>query len=308
MTNEELVEKIQNGIDIQENMGLLYEQNKKFIFQIVKPYSKIIEIEDLMQEAYFGLHNAALRFDLKSEYKFLTYARYAILGKVNIYCKNIGKMKRLPSHLLERISKYHKFIVDYEKINNEKPNDDEIIQYLQIDKKQYRNLKKYIVEDNINSLNAPIGEDSTLENVIADEHIIEEEICDNILHEQLKKELWDEVDKLPNRTSRIIKSRYAKNLKLEDCASKENITRERIRQLEHNGLKVLRQNENVKKIANEYFYNTSLGYKGNLASFKNNNASVVEMMVIKKIEKEKDMLKRIEQMEEKRKKLLASLV
>lgn len=308
MTNEELVEKIQNGIDVQENMGILYEQNKPIIFKIVKPYSKIIDIEDLMQEAYFGLHNAALKFDLKSEYKFLTYARYAILGKINIYCKNNGKIKRLPAHLLEQISKYYKFIKDYENNNDEKPSDDEVIQYLQINKKQLKNLKRYIVEDNVNSLNEPIGEDYTLENTIADKHIIEEEICDNILHEQLKEELWNEVDKLPDRTSRIIKSRYVKNLKLEDCASKENITRERIRQLEHDGLKILSKNENVKKIANEYFYNTSLGYKGNLASFKNNNASVVEMMVIKKIEKENDILKRIEQMEERRKKLLNSLV
>lgn len=37
MTNEELVEQIQNGINVQENLGVLYEQNKGYIWKLVKP-------------------------------------------------------------------------------------------------------------------------------------------------------------------------------------------------------------------------------------------------------------------------------
>lgn len=309
MTNEELVEKIQAGIDVQENMGLLYDQNKKFIFIIVRPYSRITDIEDLMQEAYFGLYDAALKFDLNSEYKFLTYARYLIYSKVGSYCKNTGKMKRLPAYLLEQISKYYKFLKEYEEINNEKPNDKEIIQHLQIDNKRLKDLRKYIVEDNVNSLNELICEDYTLENTIADKHIMEDEICENILYEQLKFELWNEVELLENKRQKdIIKLRYKENKSLSDIAQNENISKERIRQIEYNGLKILKQKEKIREIAKEYYFNTSLGYKGNLSSFKNNNSSVVEMMVINKFEKENKLLKRIEEMEKKRKKLLSSLV
>ena len=58
MTNEELVEQIQNGVNVKENMGLLYEQNIGFITKIVHPFSAYAEEEDLMQEAYIGLHKA----------------------------------------------------------------------------------------------------------------------------------------------------------------------------------------------------------------------------------------------------------
>ena len=58
MTNEELVALIQAGVDVQENMGQLYQQNRNFIVGIALPYSKSCELDDLMQEAYFGLENA----------------------------------------------------------------------------------------------------------------------------------------------------------------------------------------------------------------------------------------------------------
>lgn len=307
MTNEELVEKIQNRIDVQENMGILYEQNKPIIFKIVKPYSKIIDIEDLMQEAYFGLYNAALKFDIKSEYKFLTYARYSILGKVNRYCKNTGKMKRLPVNLLEQISKYYKFIKDYEENNNEKPSDDEIIQHLKISKKRLNELKRYIVEDNVNSLNDQIGEDYTLENVIADEHMIEQEICDKMMNQQLKNELWNEVDKLPIRTSQIIKSRYKENKSRIFLASKENISPSRIEQIEYQGLKELSENKKVRELAQNYYYDTSIAYRGNFKSFKESGCSVVERMVIKKVDNEQEILRQLEEIRNKRNRILESI-
>ena len=55
MTNEELVESIQKGINVQENMQQLYDQNRGLIFQWIRPYTRIAETEDLMQEAFFGM-------------------------------------------------------------------------------------------------------------------------------------------------------------------------------------------------------------------------------------------------------------
>ncbi len=307
MTNEELVKLIQQGLDVQENMGKLYEQNKNFIYKIVKTYSKSIEIEDLMQEAYFGLYEAVKRFDIESEYKFLSYASHWILSKVSNYCKNNGRIKRLSTHIIEQISKYYKFITEYEKINNEKPSDDETMKYLQVNKKQFTDLKRYIQEDNFKSLNMQIDEDFTLENTIADEHIIEEEICENMLHEQLKNELWCEVDKLPEQTSNVIKQRYKYNKQQKDIANNYNVSYQRISQIEYQGLKILSEKENLKQLAKEYYYDTSMAYRGNFKSFKENGESVVERLVIKKIDNEKEILKRIENIRNKRNKILESL-
>ena len=46
MTNEELVQMIQEGVNVQENMGILYQQNEGIIRKVVKPLSKYAETED----------------------------------------------------------------------------------------------------------------------------------------------------------------------------------------------------------------------------------------------------------------------
>lgn len=49
MTNEELVEKIQTGIDVTENMYQLYEQNSGMIYKIAKKYTYAEDISDLFK-------------------------------------------------------------------------------------------------------------------------------------------------------------------------------------------------------------------------------------------------------------------
>ena len=62
MENEELVEQIQAGIKPTENMEQLYLQNRSFIYQQAKKYAAYADMDDLMQEAYFGLHEAVKHY------------------------------------------------------------------------------------------------------------------------------------------------------------------------------------------------------------------------------------------------------
>ena len=63
MTNEELVELIRSGK--REYEIELYNQNLPFIKKIANKYSYSINepLEDLLQQAYFGLIEAVNRFD-----------------------------------------------------------------------------------------------------------------------------------------------------------------------------------------------------------------------------------------------------
>ena len=74
MNNEELVALIQAGDHVSENMTMLYQQNRRFITGIALPFSNSSDLEDLMQEAYFGLERAVSKYDASLGYKFLTYA------------------------------------------------------------------------------------------------------------------------------------------------------------------------------------------------------------------------------------------
>ena len=50
MNNEQIVEQIQNGYSVTDNMQLLYENNLPLIKQFIKPYAAYESTEDLLQE------------------------------------------------------------------------------------------------------------------------------------------------------------------------------------------------------------------------------------------------------------------
>lgn len=63
MSNEQLVLRIKAGENVADNMLQLWQQNKKFISSIAKKYAAYEEIEDLIQQGYFGMSNAVNGYD-----------------------------------------------------------------------------------------------------------------------------------------------------------------------------------------------------------------------------------------------------
>ena len=94
MSNEEIVQEIQNGINVTENMELLYRQNMPLIRRFIKPYSHYENMEDLEQESYFGLFEATKNYDPNKEVKFITYARDRKSTRLN---SSHSRKSRMPS-------------------------------------------------------------------------------------------------------------------------------------------------------------------------------------------------------------------
>lgn len=78
MTNEEIVREIQQNINVKDNMGELYQQNLPLIKKLVRPYSKYMEEEDLLQEAFFGLEKAVYSYNEEKEVPFMSYAFFIL--------------------------------------------------------------------------------------------------------------------------------------------------------------------------------------------------------------------------------------
>lgn len=55
MTNEELVNRIQAGIDTAANMAELWQRNRGFIVRMARRYSQLAEEDDLIQEGVYRL-------------------------------------------------------------------------------------------------------------------------------------------------------------------------------------------------------------------------------------------------------------
>ena len=76
MTNEQIVSEIRNGYSVTDNMQSLYEKNLPLIRAIVRPYAVYEPMEDLLQEAYFGIVQAINHYETAENVKFMTYAKF----------------------------------------------------------------------------------------------------------------------------------------------------------------------------------------------------------------------------------------
>ena len=76
MTNEEIVCKIQKDVNTTEYMELLYTKNRPLLYKWAKLFQKHDNMEDLMQEAYFGLYKAVKTYDPERDCLFMTHAKW----------------------------------------------------------------------------------------------------------------------------------------------------------------------------------------------------------------------------------------
>ena len=104
-SNEELCRKIQAGENANMNFGLLYLQNTALIKKVALRYAGVEELEDLIQESYFGLLKAAQLYDESLGFKFTSYAPYWIRNAIESYLEN-NSLIRLPPHRREKMQEY----------------------------------------------------------------------------------------------------------------------------------------------------------------------------------------------------------
>lgn len=292
MTNEELVELIQQGVDVKENLGLLYVQNKGLIYKLALPYSKGSDMEDLMQEAYFGLETATTKFNPKEELKFMTYARFWIKTTIRRYALANSRTNKLPEHMINLMFKYHKYKNEYSITNKAvEPTDEEYKTHLGISQKQLDNLRKVIFCGSCLSIdNTIIDTDKiTLGDTLTDNFNLEEDVVDRLNGETEKQIIWCCVSELSDRQQRIIKCRFKDNMLLKEIAEADKVSPELIRQLEKKALNLLKKNEKLIRLSEQYGYDSQHNYKSGFNRFKNTNTSSTEYMALKRIGIEKDM-------------------
>lgn len=250
MSNEELVKLIQHGIDVNQNLSVLYEQNLGMIRKLARHYANTNNMEDLVQEAFFGIKYAVKMWSSEMGVPFIHYAIIAIRSYMLRYSNNDNNIK-IP--LMES-------------------------------SKLYELRKKY----NTKSLDSVLYEDSDgnpvkLEDIIQDPNDPIEETIIEMESNELKSKLWELVDDLPERESTILHNIYEKDKSLKECSDELNVSCERCRQIKNNALRKMRDPVH-KKALTPYMIDTIESYAYNKSGFglyKHTNTSSVESAVIK---------------------------
>ena len=260
MTNEELVEQIQNGVNVQENMGLLYEQNIRFITKIVHPFSAYAEEEDLMQEAYIGLHKAVEGFDASKGFLFLTYAPHQIRQQCRRYLDNYARTKRIPVHVLERMREYKKLLEEH----NGSMTEEMVKEEMGLTDEQYSVMMQGIRQDIVVSIDTPLQKDeadtaTTIGDCIADSTNIEYDA----IEADCQSRLWEIIDDVLNdRQKDIVTAYYVNQQNLREIAEETGVSRERIRQIKEKALSILKEIKEVQDLSDFWGYDSMMTYAG----------------------------------------------
>ena len=288
MTNEQLVIRIKAGIDVVENMQQLWQQNRGFIFKIAIQYQSLSELDDLIQESYFGLCKAVDHYNPDMDASFIHYASFWIRQQLIRYIKK-NKTVRIPEHTHGKIREYKKAVQQWQQRYHREPTEAEISDYIGIDGKTLEEIKRSALMGKIGSLDVPVGEESdgTLYDLIPSGMDDKEEVLNKVVNEELAEVLWGMVEELPGQQSEVLKMRFKDNMKLREIGAVYGFSIDWARQIENKGLRTLR-NPKRSRILREFLdderiYNSALHGNG-VSLFSNTWTSSTERIALKRIE------------------------
>lgn len=225
---------------------------------------------------------------------FINYAAFYIHRRMQM-CVDNNRPVRLGYNMGALVRKRKRIDSQYASIYGVEPTDKEMRYFLGVTEEMLENIKKASRMGNIASLDAPIetvdGELSVMD-VVASDECLEEDVCRRIDRENMERELWLAVDRLPGNQSRVLRLRYQNGLTLDETGKSLGVNRENVRQLQAKAFRLLRtkrRGAKLQKYCEEYLSAVTVPHVG-VRGFHYTWTSEVEREAIKEYEKSRGIL------------------
>jgi RNA polymerase nonessential primary-like sigma factor len=232
---------VQGDFEARQTM---IERNLRLVVNIAKHYAnRGLTLLDLVEEGNLGLIHALEKFDPERGFRFSTYATWWIRQNIERAIMNQSRTIRLPVHIIKELNIYLRAKRHLETHGVTDATSDDIAVLTGHPVEDVRRIMQ--LNERVASLDAPLDVDPTLSlgEAIADDNA---HLPDEMLQlEEIEHHVHEWLTQLNDKQRWVIERRFGLNnceaCTLEDLALELQVTRERVRQIQMESLRVLRQ-------------------------------------------------------------------